>query len=123
MPKLVPAALLTLAGALLLGLFAQQSVAATSCHLSSYEQRHLGTSYVLNVKKKRVSCAKAKKVVKAYHKCRHRSGGADGRCHRKVARGWKCSETRLNQIPTQYDARMTCKKGRARVWSTYTQFT
>jgi hypothetical protein len=123
MPKLVAAAIAALAAALLLGLAAESSVAATkSCHLSAYQQRHLGTTYVLNVKVKGVGCSKAKKVVKAYHACRHEHGKA-GKCSRKVSGGWRCSDKRFNVIPTQYDARMTCKKGTARIFSTYTQNT
>jgi hypothetical protein len=122
MPKFVAAAIATLAAAVLLGLGAQSAGAATSCHLSSYEQRHLGTSYVLNVKVKKVGCAKAKKVVKAYHACRHKHGKA-GKCTKKVSGGWKCSDKRFDVISTQYDAKTTCKKGTARIFSTYTQFT
>jgi hypothetical protein len=123
MPKLVAAALAALAAALLLALAAQPSAAAsTSCHLTASQQRHLGTTYVLNVKVKGVGCAKAKKVVKAYHACRHEHGKA-GKCSKKVSGGWKCSDKRFNVISLQYDAHMTCKKGTARVFSTYTQNT
>jgi hypothetical protein len=124
MPKLVAAALAALAAALLVGLAAESSVAAatTSCHLSAYQQRHLGTTYVLDVKVKKVGCAKAKKVVKAYHGCRHKHGAA-GTCAKKVSGGWKCTDKRFNKIPIQYDAHTTCKKGTARIFSTYTQNT
>ena len=122
MPKLVVAALAALAAALLLGLGAQSAAAAKSCHLSAYQQRHLGTSYVLTLKVKQVGCSKAKKVVKAFHACRHEHGKA-GKCSRKVSGGWKCTESRFDKIPTQYDANVTCKKGSARIWHTYTQFT
>jgi hypothetical protein len=119
MRKFVVAAL---AAGVLLVVGAPSAAAASSCHLSSYEQRHLGTSYVLNVKVKKVGCSKAKKVVKAYHSCRHQHGKA-GRCAKKVSGGWKCSDKRFDAIPTQYDAKTTCKKGTARIFSTYTQFT
>jgi hypothetical protein len=121
MPKLVAAAIAALAAALLLG--AHPAAATTSCHLSAYEQQHLGVTYVLKVKVKKAGCAKAKKVVKAYHKCRHQAGGAKGKCTHKIAGGWKCTDKRFNQIPTQYDANATCKKGTARIWHTYTQNT
>jgi hypothetical protein len=123
MPKLVAAALAALAAALLLALAAQPSLAAAkSCHMSNSDYRHLGASYVLNVKVKQVGCTKAKKVVKAYHACRHKHGAA-GKCTKKVSGGWKCSDKRFDKIPTQYDAHMTCKKGTARIFSTYTQNT
>ncbi len=125
MPKLVAAVIAAFAAALLVALAAQPSVAAAtkSCHLSSSEQNgHLGTTYVLNVKVKKVGCTKAKKVIKAYHACRHEHGKA-GKCSRKVSGGWKCSDKRFDKIPTQYDAHATCKKGTARIFSTYTQNT
>ena len=44
--------------------------AAGSCHLSSYEQRHLGASYVTSLGVKKTSCTKGKGVVKAFNSCR-----------------------------------------------------
>jgi hypothetical protein len=50
-----------------------------------------------------------------------RNGGKKGRCTSKV-RGFRCTETR-ESIPTQFDAKVSCSKGSARVKHTYTQFT
>ena len=43
--------------------------------------------------------------------------------HVQGARLLGCSEKRSNVIKTQFDARVTCKKGRARIITDYTQFT
>jgi len=94
--------------------------AAKTCNISGKE-RKLGTSYVLKLTATRVSCGKAQKLVKAYNACRHEKGKA-GRCTRKVS-GFSFSERRLDQIDTQYDAKVTAKKGSKRVAFTYTQFT
>jgi hypothetical protein len=91
---------------------------AHACNIRG-KQRKLGTTYVTSVKVSRVSCSRALRFVKAYHKCRHKHGAA-GRCRR--LRGYKCSEKR-EAIPTQYDSRATCSKGRRRITQTYTQNT
>src|SRR5262245_30498345 len=95
------------------------AVAAKSCHLSLNQQRHLGTTYVLNLRVSGVSCRTGRKVVKAYHGCRHSRGGPDGTCG--SVSGWSCSEHRFNKSRFSYDATATCKKGSRRVKHTYTQ--
>jgi hypothetical protein len=67
------------------------------------------------------TCAGGGKVAVAYYHCRLRGGGAAGRCHGKVD-GYACSERR-NAIPTEIDARVTCRKGRLTVVHTYQQMT
>jgi hypothetical protein len=94
--------------------------AATSCHLSAYAQRHLGTTYVLKVGVRGASCRGAKKLVKAYHACRHDHGGADGHCG--SVSGYHCSESRFNKSHFSFDAKATCKRGSyKKVTQTYTQ--
>lgn len=99
-----------------------RATAARACHLSSYEQRHLGTTYVLTVRVDGTTCANGKKVVKAFHRCRHGNGGSDGRCRREVY-GYKCSERRFNVISSQYDARVRCTKPGREIFHKYTQNT
>ncbi len=94
--------------------------AARSCDISG-EERRLGTSYVLSLRASGTTCAKAERLVRAFHACRHENGKA-GRCSRRV-NGYSCSEQRLNKIRTQYDARVSCKDGGKSVSHTYTQFT
>ncbi len=73
-------------------------------------------------KKVGTSCRNAKRVVRAFHRCRKRSGGADGRCRRRVLR-YRCTEGTRLKSPTQYDARVNCRRGRALVSHRYTQNT
>jgi hypothetical protein len=116
---LAAAALIALVGAG--GAGAAQVHAARSCHLSTYEQRHMGASYVTSLHVIKTSCSTGKAVVRAYNKCRHRSGGARGHCHHKV-KHYSCSEHRAG-ISTQFDASVTCKRGARRVKFTYTENT
>ena len=98
-------------------------VAKRGCHLSPHDQRHLGTSYVTSLSVRHTSCSRGKKVVKSFNKCRHRNGGANGRCHEAV-RGYSCDENRFDELPgVQYSAKVGCKNGRRRVHFTYTQNT
>jgi hypothetical protein len=94
--------------------------AAKSCSIKGQE-RSLGPSYVTSMSVSRTSCATGKSVVKAYHSCRFANGGKRGRCTRKVM-GYACSEKRSG-IKVQFNAKVTCKKGRARVNHSYTQNT
>ncbi len=98
---------------------APQAQAAKRCGISG-QQRSLGTTYVLSLRARNVSCRRAKRVVRAYHECRHRNGGKRGRCGGVL--GYSCSETRSG-IPSQFDASATCRKGAKRVKQTYTQNT
>ena len=111
------------AAALVLLVAAAPASAARNCKLSTSEQRNLGATYVQTpLKVKGVTCGKGKKVVKAFNACRKANGGADGRCPRRALR-FRCTESRFNKLSTQYDSRVTCKRGGKRVLFTYTQFT
>jgi hypothetical protein len=96
------------------------ATAAATCSVKGKE-RSLGPTYVTSLSTTGVSCAKGRSVVRSYYRCRVRSGGRKGRCHSRV-QGFSCTETR-ESIPTQFDARVRCRKGSARVNHTYTQFT
>jgi hypothetical protein len=95
--------------------------AARGCHLTSHEQDHLGPTYLLSLRVSGTPCKNGKKVVRAYHACRHKNGRG-GRCHRRIF-GYTCSERRLNVINTQYDARVRCKKSGREIFHKYTQNT
>lgn len=99
---------------------APEAVASKNCSLAG-KTRSLGPTYTTSLKVRRISCRKGEGLVKAYYKCRVRKGGKRGRCGK--VRRFKCSERRFNSIRTQFDARVTCKKGRKVVKHTYTQFT
>ena len=93
------------------------AVASKSCNISG-EQQQLGATYVTSLSVRNTSCAKGKKVVRAYHDCR----GNRRVCKRRVL-GFKCRQTVLASSPVQYDARVKCKRGGKRVKHTYSQNT
>jgi hypothetical protein len=64
------------------------------------------------------TCSVGNRLVLAFYRCRTRSGPA-GRCTTAVL-GFKCTEIR-ESIPTEVDARDTCKHGRERVVSAWQQ--
>lgn len=82
--------------------------------------KYPGTGYFTSLKVTGTSCATGRKVALAYYRCRLRHG-VRGRCTSAVLR-FKCSETR-NTIPTEIDARVTCRRGSAKVVHTYQQDT
>lgn len=89
--------------------------ASASC---SIKGKYPPASYVTSIKTSRVGCAKAKKVVKAYHKCRRTKAG---KCKSRV-QGFKCTEGRRSTVPgVQYSTKVTCKKGSRKIVSSYTQ--
>jgi len=95
-----------------------QSVAnvARTCSVPKYP----GLGYFTSLTVSGTSCATGDKLAFAYYHCRIRSGPA-GRCH-SVVLGYSCREQR-NSIPTEIDARVTCRKGSATVVHTFQQDT
>ena len=124
---------IALAGVLLCGLMTLALTSLSSdagasiklnrgCDISGQET-DLGTSYVTSLNVKNTSCGKGKKVVKAFNKCRHKNGGANGKCKSKV-KGFKCNEGKRSGVPgVQYNAKVNCKNGGKKVVFTYTQNT
>ncbi len=90
--------------------------AARNCSPPQYP----GLGYFTSLTVTAVSCATGSKVAIAYYHCRTRHGPA-GRCHGGVL-GFKCSEQR-NSIPTEIDARVTCRYRNETVIHTYQQDT
>jgi hypothetical protein len=126
------AALIAVAG-LMAAILAPGSTAAPVAHTASFspcdingQQQKLGASYVTSLKVQGVSCAKGQKVIKAYHQCRHQSGGPAGTCGATVL-GFKCKDGARNGVPNvQYNATAKCHKvsnASKRVKSRYTQNT
>lgn len=82
--------------------------------------RYPGSGYFTSLKAYSVSCSTAKKVTLAHYNCRTSRGKRPkGRCSRTVL-GYRCSERRTT-IPTEIDARVTCRNGSKRVVYTYQQ--
>jgi hypothetical protein len=88
--------------------------AARSCSPPAYP----GSGYFTSLSVRRVSCRTGRRVTLAHYRCRTRSGPA-GRCHSRVL-GYDCRERR-NSIPTEIDARVTCRRGHRKVTYTYQQ--
>lgn len=82
--------------------------------------KYPGTGYFTSLKVAGTSCATGRKVALSYYRCRLRHG-VRGRCTSRVLK-YTCSETR-NTIPTEIDARVTCRRGSAKVTHTYQQDT
>jgi hypothetical protein len=95
---------------------APTATASKTCSVG--DTRSYGTTYVTKITTRRVTCRKAKKVVRAFHKCRK---GARGRCGRRVLR-FRCSENRTFGAGSFY-SNVVCKRGGKRVRHTYTQWT
>jgi hypothetical protein len=99
------------------------SAATATCKLSLKTSEQLGATYVTNLKVRDVSCAGGRRVAKAFNGCR-REKGVKGRCTRKVLR-YACTDRRpaSEQIPTQFNGHVTCKRGDRRVTFDYQQDT
>jgi hypothetical protein len=121
---------LALAG-LLVALLAPSGGAAPIAHTAAFspcdingKQQDLGASYVTSLKVQGVSCTKGEKVIKAYHQCRHQSGGPAGMCSSTLI-GFKCQDGKRTGVPNvQYNATAKCHKvsnASKRVKSRYTQ--
>jgi hypothetical protein len=82
--------------------------------------KYPGVGYFTTLTVKGGSCTTGKKLVLAYYRCRVATGRA-GRCHRHVL-GFTCHEKR-NAIPTEIDARVTCRHRTQTVVHTYQQDT
>ena len=110
-----------LAGLVLVALVLPTTSSAATCTVSK-RPRALGPTYTTKLTVTGTSCATGKRLVRAYYRCRVASGGADGRCRKRVL-GYSCRERRTNVISTQFDAAVTCRSGSRRIAHRYTQFT
>ena len=80
-----------------------------------------GSGYFTSLKTKHVGCKTGRKVTLAHYNCRT-AHGKKGRCKHKVLR-YSCTEKRFGVIATEYNARVTCKRGAKRVIYVYQQNT
>jgi hypothetical protein len=85
------------------------------------EPKYPGEGYFTSLTVTGVSCATGSKLALAYYRCRVRAGGRKGRCTQKVL-GYSCTEKR-NSIPTEIDARVTCRRAGRTITHTYQQNT
>lgn len=117
-PPLRRIAVLVIAMTALVAQVGAPAADARECSVRGKE-RKLGATYVFVLKARNVSCASAERLVKAYHACRRRNGGRDGRCGR--VSGYRCTERRYAKISTQYSANAECKSGSKVVYHKYQQ--
>jgi hypothetical protein len=98
------------------------AASSRSCALSESERypQVVKPTYNLSLKARGASCATAKKVMNAFHKCRSRTGY---RCTKKVLRSWSCTGEKTSSIATEFDGSFTCSYGSRRVDGTYQQNT
>jgi hypothetical protein len=92
------------------------NASAASCSIPKYP----GQGYFTSLSVTGTGCATGRKVALSYYKCRIKKG-KKGTCKSKVL-GYRCSEKR-STIPTEINARVTCKRGKATVVHTYQQNT
>jgi hypothetical protein len=78
-----------------------------------------GNGYFTSLTVSKVSCKTGKRVALGYFKCRIKKG-KKARCTDKVM-GYSCRELKRTQIPTEINARVSCKRGARRVVHTYQQ--
>jgi hypothetical protein len=91
------------------------ATAARKCSAGDF--RSYGTTYVYSpITARNVSCRRARRLVRAFHKCRP---GPKGRC--PSVDGYSCSENRFNKSRFQYDSIATCRRGGKLVKHKYTQ--
>ena len=96
------------------------SAAASATHTCT-TPKYPGVGYFTSLRVTGVGCATGRKFVVAYYHCRLRHGGKAGRCPGGVMH-YRCTEKR-NTIPTEIDARVTCRRGARRIVHTYQQDT
>jgi hypothetical protein len=95
------------------------ATASKSCSVG--DSRSYNTTYVIWIRARRISCRKAKALVRKFHSCRKAGPkGARGRCRSPGA--WRCRENRTAGVGS-YDSVARCRKGRKRVRHQYTQWT
>jgi hypothetical protein len=83
--------------------------------------RGFGTTYVLWIRKRNISCRKAKALIRKFHDCRKAGPkGPRGRC--KSPGAWRCRENRTVGRGS-FDSTARCRKGGKRVRHGYTQWT
>jgi hypothetical protein len=111
--------LLALAFAATAGASGPTASAARTCSLTLNQQRHSGSTYLVQLKVSGVSCSTGLKVEKDWQSCR-RSTAGHTTCKRRVD-GYKCSQKVLDSSKTQYDAKVTCTSGQRVVQFVYTQ--
>jgi hypothetical protein len=98
-----------------------RAVSAGGCSIPTGGE-HLGPTYLTSLSVSGTSCSVGLAVVRGYHSCQVRHGGAKGYCTSSVS-GFRCSERRGPSIATEFYSSVSCRAGSRRVSYKYTQFT
>lgn len=98
------------------GATAAPAAASKSCSVPKYP----GSGYFTSLRVSGTACATGRKLVVSYYRCRLKHG-RKGRCTSRVL-GYSCAERRTS-IPTEINARVTCRRGSRSVVHTYQQNT
>ena len=106
----------------LLGAAQGHAAAYRTCALTENEQQPPGgiPTYTFTLKQQRTTCATARKVVTAFHRCRPK---AAVQCARRLLAHWTCSGRKSSGTPVLFYATLTCRSGLRRVTSSYQQNT
>ena len=111
------------AGSCLAGASASASASTTHAARACSAPHYPGSGYFASLHVTHTTCGKGRKVALAHYRCR-RKHGVRGHCHHAVLH-FRCKEYRpaSARIPTQYNSRVTCKRGGRRVTFVYQQNT
>lgn len=98
------------------------AVSYRSCTLSDSEAQPAGgePTYNLTVKRSKVTCQTAKKVVNAFHRCRSTSSAS---CKKTLLSHWRCTGRKESSMATLFYGTLSCTYGTRRVRSSYQQNT
>lgn len=91
---------------------------ASAAKTCSAPANYPGSGYFTSLKVSGVGCSTGRAVTLAHYRCRVKHGRA-GKCGTKVLH-YSCSEKR-NGIATEFDSRVTCRRGSRSVVYTYQQ--
>jgi hypothetical protein len=89
--------------------------AASACKPPSYP----GSGYFTSLSVTHVTCHAGRTVALAHYRCRVKNGKR-GHCSHRIY-SYRCSEGHRESIPTEFDARVTCRRGSNKVVFTYQQ--
>jgi len=97
-----------------------QAASYRSCALSDSDAQPPGgkPTYNLTIKRSGVTCATAKKVVDAFHRCRTSTGSS---CKKTLLRHWRCTGMKESRTELLFYGTFACSYGTRRVRSSYQQ--
>lgn len=95
------------------------AISAVPAQARSCSPFGVSAGYITSLEVKRTTCGAGAKVARAHYACRNENGRR-GRCTRRVRR-YICSEGKRFGTQQEFNAKVTCKRGRKRVVFFYQQ--